>query len=442
VTGVLEQLGLFILVLGPIVFIHETGHFLFAKLLGVRVEVFSLGFGPRLLGLRRGDTDYRLSLVPLGGYVKMTGEMGGEQSEADDPEAFSSKPRWARFLVMVAGALFNILLAILLWTGLTMNGIYLPVEEEGPPVVGVVAPGGPAERAGLRPGDQILAIGGEAVEEARTFLRAELLNPGATLDVEILRDGQHRSLPLEIEIDTSVPQHVGRAGLYLRQPFQVIQVEADSAADQAGFRAGDQFVAVDGEAVDSQQHLIDLIQGSEGGELSFTMVRGGETRALRATPVLHEDGQWRIGVVFGPATEFVRLGPLRSMRHAAGMAWEHAGDLLYTLRQLVTARIGFRVLSGPLEIASYIKQTAEMGLAPLIHFMAWISLQLGIINLLPIPVLDGGHILVLSVEGVSRRDLSLKLKERIMIAGLIFLVAVMATVIGMDILKIIEGSGG
>jgi regulator of sigma E protease len=442
VIGVLEQLGLFILVLGPIVFIHETGHFLFAKLLGVRVEVFSLGFGPRLVGFRRGETDYRLSLVPLGGYVKMTGEMGGDETATDDPGAFSSKPRWARFLVMVAGAVFNVLLAVVLWTGLTMNGIYLPVEPEGPPVIGVVTAGGPADRAGLRPGDELLSIGGEAVEDARTFLRAELLNPGATLEVEILRDGRRRTLPLEIEVDTSIPQHVGRAGLYLRQPFQVIQVEAGSAADRAGFRPGDQFVAVDGEPVDSQQHLIDLIQGSEGARLSFTMVSEGETRILEASPVKHEDGQWRVGVVFGPATDFVRLGPLRSLRHAAGMAWEHASDLFYTLRQLVTARISIRMLSGPLEIASYIQQTAEMGLAPLIHFMAWISLQLGIINLLPIPVLDGGHILVLFVEGVSRRDLSLKLKERIMIAGLVFLVLVMATVIGMDILKKLEAVGG
>lgn len=441
-TLVLEQIGLFILVLGPIVFIHETGHFLFAKLLGVRVEVFSLGFGPRLLGFRRGDTDYRLSLVPLGGYVKMTGEMGGDPSEADDPRAFSSKPRWARFLVMVAGAVFNILLALLLWTGLSMNGLYHPVEPAGPPVIGVVAEGGPAERAGLRPGDQLLAVGGEAVEDARTFLRAELLNPGATLDFEILRDGRRMTLPVHIEVDTSVPQHVGRSGLYLRQPFEVIQVEADSVAARAGFLPGDQFVAVNGEAVDSQQHLIDLIQGSEGSTLRFTMVREGRTLNLEASPVWHEDGQWRIGVVFGPATEFVRLGPLEAVGHAAAMAWDHAADLFYTLRQLVLARISMRMLSGPLEIASYLQQTAEMGLAPLIHMMAWISLQLGIINLLPIPVLDGGHIFVLFIEGLSRRDLSLKFKERIMIAGLVFLILVMVTVIGLDILKRIESVGG
>jgi regulator of sigma E protease len=442
---VLEKAGLFVALLGLLVFVHESGHFLAAKLLRIRVEVFSLGFGPRLFGFRRGDTDYRVSLVPLGGYVKMTGEIGGEDAEPDDPRAFSAKPRWARFLVMVAGAAFNVILAVLLWAGLAMHGINVPVAEDGPPTVGVVVPGGPADRAGLRPGDEILAIGSETVEDRRTFQRAMLLNPGATLVFAVRREGERLELPVRLGRDDSTPHRLGDAGLFLRVPFQIVQVLDDSPAAAAGFEAEDTIISVNGQPVESQDHLVQLIQDSSGAPIDFLLAREGETRRVEVVPAREEDGVWRIGVAFGPAAEFLSLGPVGALTFALRTAWEHAGDLFYTLRQLILGRVGLLVMSGPLEIASFLHQTAQLGPIPLIHLLAWISLQLGIINLLPIPVLDGGHIMVLAVEGIARRDLSLRLKERIMIAGLVFLILFMVTVIGLDIFKMVvrmSASGG
>lgn len=439
--GIIEQVGLFIALLGLLVFIHELGHFLVAKLAQVRVEVFSLGFGPRLLGFRRGETDYRVSAIPLGGYVRMTGEVGGEESDPNDPLSFVAKPRWSRFLIMVSGAAFNIILAILIWTGLFTFGIHVPVVVEGPPTADVVVPGGPADRAGLSQGDVILSVGGEEMADHRSFTRAVMLSPGATLDFEVLREG--RRLVVPVTLDTVTSHHLGDAGLYPRMSFQVTQVFPDSPAARAGFQVGDHIVQIDGKPVEGEDHLIGQIQESEGRPLAFTLAREGTTRTIEVMPVA-EDGVWRIGVGFGRAMEmeYVKLGVVGALVRAVSTAWDHAGDLFYTLRKLILMKVGLWVMSGPLEIASVLHETAKAGLVPLFHLVAWISLQLGVLNLLPIPVLDGGHIMILGVEGLARRDLAYRIKEKIMLAGLVFLLLFMGTIVVFDVLKRFIAAGG
>jgi regulator of sigma E protease len=439
--GVLEAIGLLVLLLATLVFIHEAGHFIVAKLLRVRVETFSLGFGPRLMGFRRGETDYRVSAIPLGGYVKMTGEMASEAAAlGDDPRSFAAKPRWARFLVMVAGAACNVLLAIAVWTGIYLHGVDVPVNPDGPPVVDTVSADGPADRAGIVPGDTIVGVGDQTIRNLSEYMQVVLLNPGATVPFRLERDGAPVSV--DLTLDTVGEHHLGDAGLLPRVPFQIFAVEAGSPAERAGVQAGDRVVQVDGEPVVSQTVFVEALRVSSGREVELLLEQGQSLRTVTVLPERAEDGFGRIGVQLGPATEFVVLGPVDAFRQSLSTAGEYAGLLFYALRQLVSGAVGLRVMSGPIEIADISQRAARAGPIAFLQLLALISLQLGIINLLPIPVLDGGNIFILLIEGTARRDLSQALKERLMQAGLIFLVLFMVAVIGFDIVKSLPSAGG
>ncbi len=424
----------FVFLLGMLVFIHEFGHFFVAKLLGIHVEVFSLGFGPRLLGWRRNGTDYRVSLLPLGGYVKMLGEQPNEELRGDRGE-FLSRSKWERFFVLVMGASLNLVLAVVIMTGVYMHGVPVAKHQDEPAVVGWIEEGSPGARAGLRPLDTILAIGEAEVATWSDLQIAVMLNPGKVLPFRILRDGKEETL--EVEIGQTQREAMGRIGVLQRIDGMIVTGVVDGGpAALAGLREGDLLVEAAGLEVGTHLHeTAEKLYEGDGSAVPLVVVRDGERLEASVTPATPEAGRTDPG--FGLRYESVfRKYPL-AQAFMEGCRWNlrYAGLLFDTIKGLFAGQLSLRALSGPIEIYRYTGQAWEGGGVSYFTFMALVSLQLGIVNLLPIPVLDGGHVFILAIEGILRRDLSMVVKERMMQVGLVLLLLLMGTVISLDIYK-------
>jgi regulator of sigma E protease len=433
----LESIVAFVLVLAPLVFIHELGHFLAAKAFRVGVSVFSLGFGPRLAGFRRRETDYRVSLIPLGGYVRMIGDEADEHRTGASNE-FLSKPRWQRFVIFVAGAAFNITLAFLvMWAYFAAFG-----KIETPhPTVYAVTEGSPAESAGVRVGDQLLEIAGHDVQDARDFIyyyNLEIaLAPDTVKTVTIARGDERLSVPLNTGSDPKLG--IGEPGWRVGHGGTPVirEVVPDGAAAEAELRPGDRILAAGGKESITGLELQVLIRASAGKPVSLLVERGDTTMPVVVRPRPGADGG-SIGIVF----ESAPLDPVPlSVAEAAGesLRWnlDLSKTLFVVLKRMVTAELSIKTMSGPVGIAQAAHQALETGASTFLYLLAFFSLQLGILNLLPIPILDGGHILILVIEGVMRRNLSETVKERVMQAGLVFLIAFMGIVIFLDVVKIL-----
>jgi regulator of sigma E protease len=433
VIGALQTLGSFVLVLGILVFVHELGHFLVAKALGIGVKVFSLGFGPRLLGFRRGGTDYRISLIPLGGYVRLQGD------EADDerngaPEEFLGRPKWQRFLVYVAGAAFNIVLAVLLtWFVLWQWGE--PIVDSYP-VVSQIAPGSNAERAGVQVGDRILEIAGQDALDENVELVEIYMSPDAVRTLVLERDGAR--VTAELETGSDATYRMGQPGWRLvRGPVEpplVVGIVDGERASEAGLAIGDEVLSADDEESIDEIRLRALLAASPERDVRMRVRRDGETLSIVVRPADLE-GKGRIGAVFYTRAARRDLGGLEALRSSLRRNWRYSGVLFTTLGKYFTRQISARAFSGPIEIAQFSRR-AVMDMETFLSFLAFISLQLGILNLLPIPVLDGGHILILGVEGVMRRDLSDRVKERLLQAGLLLLLGFFGYIFFLDLDKI------
>lgn len=436
-TTFLSSVVAFVVVLGLMILVHELGHFLAARFFGIRVDVFSFGFGPRLLGKKVGDTDYRLSALPLGGYVKMAGDNPSED-RAGAPNEFLSKPRWQRMIVAVMGPVMNILLAIVLLAGLYMYRYEKPASSERPAEVGGVVENTPASRAGLEIGDRILRIDG--IDEPR-WEDAEvkvLTSPGVPLELNVSRG--ERTFRATLTPEPRGRSRVGYAGWYPREPVVIDAVEKGLPADQAGLRAGDQITAVDGQPIGFWPLMSEVLQRSGGSKLVLTVQRGGEVREVEVTPVHLEragETKWRIGISFRREMISKRLPPLEAIRQSLETNARYAGWIFEIVARLFERKLGLASLEGPIGIARVSGEAARQGLPELIGWMAAISLNLGILNLLPIPILDGGHILLLSIESAMRRDMSLAVKERIVQVAYVFLMLIFAIVMYNDILKIL-----
>ncbi len=429
-----------IFVLGVLVFVHEFGHFAMAKAFGIGVEVFSLGFGRRLFGVRRGGTDYRVSALPLGGYVKMLGENPDEVLTGSDEE-YLSKPKWQRLCVLVAGPAMNIVLAFALTVAVFQIGVRVQADADAPVTVGLVEAGSPAASAGLRPGDRIVSVDGEPMPDWERFRLRVMISAGEPLELGVVRDG--RELTLTVVPATVGQQRTGRIGVASPLPPLVGQVLPDGPAERAGLRPGDRIVAVDGRAVSHYNTLFEAIEAA-GGPVTLSIERSGERLELSFAP--ERDPQGRLLVGFGPdpaAIVKLRRYPLgEAVVRAADELWRQASLLGEIVGRLFTGRMSVRTLSGPIEIARFSGGAARTGdPAVLLSFMAFISLQLGLLNLLlPIPVLDGGQIALILFEWAIRRDLSMQVKERIMQIGLILVVSLMVLVLSLDISKAIPDS--
>lgn len=429
-----------IFVLGVLIFVHELGHFLVAKAFGVGVEVFSLGFGKRLFGFRRGDTDYRISVLPLGGYVKMVGENPDEELHGSNLE-YLGKPKWQRLLILAAGPAMNILLAFVFTVAVYQIGIRVQFDSDQPVVIGLIESGSPAEAAGLRAGDRIVAVNGESMADWENFRVRILIGAGETLQLGVERDG--RQLTVNATPETAEGQPTGRLGVYSVLEPEIGVLQEGGVADRAGLEVGDRIVAVDGIPVAHYNTMADLLVERGGEPALLSVLRDGQTLEVPFTSEFNDSEQLMIGFAPDPDRLFkIRSYPLgESMGRAAAELKRQSLLLGEILKRLFTGRMSVRTLSGPIEIARFSGGAARTGEpAVLLSFMAFISLQLGILNLLPIPVLDGGQIAMILVEGAIRRDISMQVKERIMQIGIILLVSIMAMVIVLDVTKIIPQS--
>jgi regulator of sigma E protease len=429
-----------IFVLGVLVFVHELGHFMFAKAFGVGVEVFSLGFGKRLFGFRRGDTDYIVSLLPLGGYVKMVGENPDEELSGSDLE-YLSKPKWQRLIILLAGPAMNVILAFVLTVGVYQLGIRVAADADDPVVLGLVEPDSPASAAGLQRGDLIVSVDGEPLANWDDFRIRILISANQLLELGVLRDGQQ--IVMQATPEASAEHKTGHIGLTSPRPAQIGPVAEGGAAEIAGLQEGDIVTAIDGEAIYHWNEFVGAIADNLDTPLALSLSRGSQIVAASYTVTLTDEGFLATG--FGLVEEHVlkvRHYPLGEAIVEAGAEMKRQSLLLgQILKRLFTGRMSVRTLSGPLEIAKFSGQATRTGdPAILMSFMAFISLQLGIINLMPIPVLDGGQIALILFEAAIRRDLSMQIKERIMQVGVVMLVSLMVVVITLDVTKLLPAS--
>jgi len=425
----------FIFVLGILVFVHEFGHYAVAKLFKVRVEVFSLGFGKRLFGFKRGDTDYRISLLPLGGYVKMAGENPME-ARTGDPGEFMSHPRWQRFLVAIAGPAMNIILAFVVLSVLyTFHHEYFAFSKSPVDVV-FITPNSPAGKAGLQVGDRIVNVQGIDNPTWEQFLIRVSINPGQQVPIKVLRGD--KPMDLTLVPDTTSKDHEGDAGL--DPPGVVGMIEPGLPADKAHIRTGDVLVSVNGKPIHSVDNLLGALQEAKGSPVQLTILRDRKNLTLAipgelvATPDSAEK-KYRIGV----SMEQVEKLPFPVAVQTAYDECKSNSLLIFELLgKLIQHKNSIQQMSGPIGIMRYSGQAARMGMPSLLKFMALISLNLAIFNLLPIPILDGGLVLMLLVESVMRRDIKQEVKERVYQAAFVFLVLFAAVVIFNDVSKTIH----
>jgi len=429
-------------VLGFMILIHEFGHYAVAKLLGVRVEVFSIGFGKRLIGFRRGDTDYRIAAIPLGGYVKMSGENPMDE-RTNDPGEFLSHPRWHRFLIAIAGPFMNIMLAIGLLTFVYMVHYEYPAVLDEPAVIGWVLPDTPAAKAGIQIGDRITRLEGIDNPTWKQVVPKEALSPNQPLDITFERNG--KSFEKTIVPEAYGVNQMGFAGWDPKEPsVTVTDLEKGMPAEKAGIKIGDEILTVDGKSIPAIEAMIEALKQTQGKPIELTVLRNGQQKTFTMQPVLtdipgQEEKRYRVGLGSQPMK--VSTLPLgAAFRKSIEQNKEGSLLILELVQKMIQHKISIRTVEGPIGIGRAAGEAAtEKGWTPLMALTAAISLNLGIFNLLPIPILDGGVILLLFVESIMRRDISLQIKERIYQAAFVFLVLFAVMVIYNDLAKTLPG---
>jgi regulator of sigma E protease len=406
-----------------------------AKRIGVRVLTFSLGFGPKLVSFRRGDTDYCISAIPLGGYVKMAGE-NPEEARTGAADEFMSKNKWQRFQVMVMGPTMNILLAVVLTAVVLYQGAELPAFQDQPPVVGAVAEGSPASKADIRPGDRIISVADRSVNTWEQFFIAVGTHPNRDVEVDLVRNGQS----LTRHVTPLVPPgqtrfEVGDIGVLPNVHPHVASVSAGEPAEKAGLKTGDIVLSIDGQPIMFASQLKDAIAKHPDQPIAMSILRDGRKMQLSATPS-KSGAIGRLGIGIADETKSFKPGAFEAMGLSVKKNVQFAGQIFQTIWGLITRETSPRQLMGPVAIAQLSGESAQLGWVALLSLMAMISLNLGLLNLMPIPVLDGGHIFIMALEGLARRDFSMRVKEKMLLAGFVVLMMLMVTVIYNDLTRI------
>jgi len=431
----------FLLLIGVMIVIHELGHYWAARWFDIRVDTFSFGFGPRLFGFKKGETDFRVSAIPFGGYVRMAGEQPGDNN-ADDPRSFQAKPRWQRLIVVFGGPFMNLVLAVALLAGLFMYRFPKQPERQVSGVVGVVLPDSAAARAGIQEGDRITALDGMQYPVWEDIALKVLGSPGQPLRVTFERNGAEKEATLVPEMDKR--DGIGTAGWGEQMEIQVGGVQKGMDAERKGLRAGDVLVSINSHPIRSSMKIRETVKASQGKPVEIVFLRDGKQQSVTVTPAEGElEGQktWMIGVQLEPRYVFVQLGPIEALRESVRANVKSASLIYSFLHGIIERRMSPRSLEGPIRMAQISGEAAKEGLSSYLGLMAMVSLNLAIFNLLPIPILDGGSILLLLVEMIFRRDLSLQVKEAVLKFGFVFLLMVVMFVLYNDIRKIMPTGG-
>ena len=423
----------FLFVLGVLIFVHELGHFLMARRIGVRVLTFSLGFGPKIINVKRGDTEYCVSAIPLGGYVKMAGE-NPEDNRTGAPDEFMSKGKWQRFQVLVMGPVMNILLALVVMTVVLYQGAHVPLHLEQPVVIGGFLENSVGQKAGLRVGDRIVAADGKAVDTWAQFGTVIVGKANREVTLSVVRDGK----PMQVLV---VPEGIGKyevgeiSVLPVWHP-EIFEINPGEPAAEAGLQVGDVVLAAGGQENIQHGPLIAAIRANEGKPLPLTIKRGNTVLSVTVTPRKMRDLVMVGAKIRDFETRTIDPTPWQAVKLSFAQNWEWTRQIVETLVGLFTRETSVKQLMGPVAIADLSGTAAQLGWINLFSLMAMISLNLGLINLMPIPVLDGGHIFILAMEGLARRDFSMKVKEKMLLGGFVLLLMLMVTVIYNDLMRI------
>jgi len=430
----------FAFVLGVLVFVHELGHFLAAKRVGIRVIKFQLGFNPTVLSFRRGDTEYGIGALPLGGYVKMAGD-NPDENRPGEPDEFLSKSRWQRFQVLIMGPAMNIVLALVLTTVVLYRGGQVPAYQDDPPVVASVTASSAAARAGIEKGDLITAVAGHKVSTWDDVFTSIAPRAGQETELTVLHNGVES---VKNVTPTYAPDQsrldVPDIGVTPNVHPVLTDIHTGEPGDRAGLKAGDIVAAVNGQPMTLQAQLTEAIHKYANQTITISVLRNG---ALMNIPVTTAEGCAGvapatpcIGVSIGEQMKTVNPGFVEAIGMSVKTNVRSTELIFQTVWGLITRQTSPKQLMGPVAIAQLSGESAHLGLVALLGLMATISLNLGLVNLLPIPVLDGGHIFIMALEGAARRDFSVKVKEKMLLAGLVFLMMLMVTVIYNDLTRI------
>lgn len=429
--NVIYQFLTFLVVLGIIVLVHELGHYTAARLMKIRVDVFSFGFGKRLFGKKVGDTDFRVSLFPVGGYVRMAGE---EEYDPKNPrpDEFMAKNRAQKIFTLLLGPVMNLLLALLLIILVNLGGVEIDSYKLEKPAIGYVEKGSPAEKAGLLPGDVVLAINGKKTPNWKEVDITVGTSPKENLKIDFSRQG--KTLTTRLNVISSQRYEIGYAGFYWRWPAEINEVLKNYPAWKAGLRPGDLITAVNDRPVATYFELANIIHQSPGKPLRLTYKRGEQVLSSQLTPV-NENGVGLIGFNVKIATTKVKYGIVANVKNSFQEAARWTFLTFNAFKKIIQRKLSVKSFSGPMEIARVSQQALATGFSSFFTLIAFISLQLGIVNLFPIPGLDGGQLLIFFIEAIIRRDLNQKLKNVLLYAGFAFLISLMAFIIANDIAK-------
>jgi regulator of sigma E protease len=433
----LQNIWWVLVLIGVMILIHELGHFWAARFFDVRVDAFSFGFGPRLFGFRRGETDFRFSLILFGGYVKMAGEQPGDDAAAD-PRSFLSKPRWQRLIIAFAGPAMNIILAVALLTGLFMVRYPKLANADAPATVGYVPKDSPAYAAGIREGDVIVQIDDIRNPHWEDVAIREATAAEKALSVGYTRNGERLHTTVTPQLDPK--SGIGTSGWEEKNEVLIGGVLPGMEAERAGLQRGDVITAVNGQPVLSMTKLHDLMRATSGAPTEFTYRRAGVEKTVTISPKFSEadgTGRWMIGVQLERPFVITQLGFVDAFKESISRNVKSASLIIQFLQGLVERRMSAKSLEGPIGIARLSGDAAREGPTAFFGLMAMVSLNLAVFNLLPIPILDGGLILMLLIEMVMRRDMSLQVKEAVFKAGMVFLMLVVVFVLYNDISKLL-----